>query len=254
MSNFKQFVRKAVPIVLTVVGSASTIAAVIFAANEGPKYQKILEENGDEMKPVEKVTTAVKVFAPAIGCAVASIACGVGAHMMDMQTQASLMGATAAVKQGYRKFFKENGELNGPEANERVLRKIEEGKFPDDIRDEEGEKIYKVYLKNLRDDAYEEIEFEATKEELLLREIKVNMELGANGYISLNRMLELFELSEHKISKGNDVGWSIEMLQEANARVDWVPWLLFDYTRNDDGSLTMYPIWPSVEAFDVDYL
>ena len=254
MSNFKQFVRKAVPIVLTVVGSASTIAAVIFAANEGPKYQKILEEKGDEMAPVEKVTTAIGVFAPAIGCAAVSVACGVGAHMMDMQTQASLMGATAAVKQGYRKFFKENGELNGPEANERVLRKIEEEKLPDDIRDEEGEKIYKVYLKNLRDDAYEEIEFEATKEELLMREIKVNMELGANGYISLNRMLELFELSEHKISKGNDMGWSVNMLIEANAHTDLVPWLLFDYTRNDDGSLTMYPVWPSVEDYGDDYL
>lgn len=254
MSNFKQFVRKAVPIVLTVVGSASTIAAVIFAANEGPKYQKILEEKGDEIKPIEKVTTAIKVFAPAIGCAAASIACGVGAHMMDMHTQASIMGATVALKEGYKKFVKENGELNGPEANEKIFKKLEEENFPDDIRDEEGEKIYKVYLKNLRDDSFDEIAFEATKEELLLREIKANMELGTNGYLSLNKMLELFELGDFKIPSGNDRGWSIEMLIEANSRTDLIPWLLFDYTRNDDGSLTMYPVWPSVEGFDDDYL
>ena len=87
-----------------------------------------------------------------------------------------------------------------------------------------------------------------------MREIKANMELGTNGYLSLNKMLELFELGDFKIPSGNDRGWSIEMLIEANSRTDLIPWLLFDYTRNDDGSLTMYPVWPSVEGFDDDYL
>ena len=252
MSNFTQFIRKAVPIALTIVGSVATVAAVIFAADEGPRYKKALEEKED-MTASEKVTTAVKTFAPAIACATISVACGVGAHMMDMHTQASIMGASMALKEGYKKFVKENGELNGKEANEKIIRKIEEECLPEEVRDEEGEKIYKVYLKNLRSNSFDEIAFEATKEELLQREIKVNMELGSEGRISLNRALELFELGDYKIPSGNDVGWSIEMLIEANSWQDWVPWLLFDYTRNYDGSLTMYPVWPSVEGYDTDY-
>jgi hypothetical protein len=50
------------------------------------------------------------------------------------------------------------------------------------------------------------------------------------------------------------MGWSVNMLIEANAHTDLVPWLLFDYTRNGDGSLTMYPVWPSVEDYGDDYL
>ena len=253
MSSFKQLVRKAVPIVLTVVGSASTIAAVIFAAKEGPKYQKILEENADAMKPVEKVTTAVKVFAPAIGCTAVSVACGVGAHMMDMHTQASIMGASMALKEGYRKFVKENGELNGKDANEKIFKKIGEEQLTEELRNDDGEKVYKYYLKNFRSDSFDEIEFESTKEHLLQREIDTNVELGSDGRISLNRMLELFDLGEYKVPSGEDVGWSVGMLIEANSWSDWVPWLLFDDVKNDDGSRTISPRWPAIDGYDTDF-
>ena len=248
MGSFKQFVRKAVPIVLTVVGSASTIAAVIFAANEGPKYQKILKEKGDEMKPVEKVTTAVKVFAPAIGCAAASIACGVGAHMMDMHTQASIMGAHAALAQAYRKHIANGKELDWAGVDKDLLKEAEASKLPPDVMKEVDEKKYFVHLKSVADDL-EEIVFEATKEELLWKIIAVNMELGRCGEMTANRLLELFELDDYKYPGGDSEGWSFPMLGEW----DGCEWLTFDYFVEDDGSLTCYPVFAAYDGFLTDY-
>lgn len=248
MSNFKQFVRKAVPIVLTVVGSASTIAAVIFAANEGPKYQKILEERGEEMKPVEKAVTAVRVFAPAIGCAAASIACGVGAHMMDMQTQASIMGAHAALVQAYKKHIVDNKEVKWNEDDEEVLKEVVGEELPESVKHSNEEKVYTIRLKNVSD-RLDEITFEATKEELLWKIIAVNKELGRCGELTANRLLELFELDDYKYPGGDDEGWSYAMLGEW----DGGEFLAFDYGQESDGSLTCFPLYPAYEGYLSDY-
>ena len=248
MSNFKQFVRKAVPIVLTVVGSASTIAAVIFAAKEGPKYQKILEEKGDEIKPIEKVTTAIKVFAPAIGCAATSIACGVGTYVFDFNTQMSIMGIATAAERGYKTLLKKNEEINGPGANEKIFKSIAEENFPEDISKDPPEKVYTVHLRNLSDNL-DEITFESTKEDLLWKVIAVNMEMGKIGSLTLNRLLEMFELGQYKTSSGDNEGWSFAMLGEWDGN----EWLMFDYIHGDDGSLTCYPIFGAYDGFLSDY-
>ena len=254
MSNFTQFIRKAVPIALTIVGSVATVAAVIFAADEGPRYKKALEEKED-MTTTEKVTIAVKTFAPAIACVTISVACGVGAHVMDMHTQASIMGATVALKEGYKKFVKENGEINGIEANEKVFKKFINDKLPSSMRDENGEKVYTVYLKNLSYDV-DEIMFEATKEELLLRSIRVNRELSMTGQVSLNRLLELFELDQYITVSGNDKGWSSYMIGSNNCNENpsyCGEYLDFDYCLNNDGSLTMFPVYEAEDTYLSDY-
>ena len=250
MSNFTQFIRKAVPIALTIVGSVATVAAVIFAADEGPRYKKALEEKED-MTTSEKVTTAVKTFAPAIACATISVACGVGAHVMDMHTQASIMGATVALKEGYKKFVKENGEINGIEANKKLIKKAIGEQFSDDIHDEDGEKIHTAYLRGYAEGA-PDIMFKGTMKQILDREIAFNMELGENGYVSVNRMLEIFELQEHKIPEGDYEGWSVEQLIEWNAFKPCVPWLLFD-NKERDGVLIVEPFYEGYGGYLTDY-
>lgn len=257
MSNFTYFVRKVVPVALTIAGSIATVAAVIFAANEGPRFEQALKEKED-MTASEKVGTAIKTFAPAIACATFSLACGVGAHMLDMQTQASLMGATVALKEGYRKFVKENGEVNSLEANKKILKKALSNQFSDDIRDENGEKVHTVCLRGYAEGA-PDIIFKATAKQLLDREIATNVELGEVGYISVNRMLELFELKEeNKIPDGDYEGWSVDHL------VDWsasrnrvpsrtcVPWLLFD-NKDEDGILVAEPFYEAYGGYLSDY-
>lgn len=246
MSNFKHFIQKAVPIALTILGSAATVAAVIFAAKEGPIYEKVLKED-PEMKPVKKVTTAVKTFGPAIGCAAVSVACGVGAHLMDQHTQASLMGATVAIKEGYRKFRQKNTEVNGVEAGKKVLKEMMKDDIPEDLRDENGEKIYTFHIKGMSD-AGHEWDVETTKEKILNAVISLNMMLDFEQELTLNQALEFFEI-EGIGAEGDKSGWALWRLAE----MDGLAWLRFDLLPQDDGSIIVIPNQPACDDYDIPW-
>lgn len=239
MSN-KHFWRKVIPVALTILGSASTVAAVIFAAKEGPKYKEALEEKGEDMKPVEKVTTAVKIFAPAIGCAAVSIACGVGAHVMDMHTQASLTGAYAALSAAYTKYRKKNDDVNGPEADLNVMREFVTEKIRSDLGlpAEKAEEITDDMIEKSTDaplfkyyDCVTDRTFESTEANVIKAEAYLNKYIITTGGISVNDWCELLEID--KIEEGDDIGWSCEMTWD-----EWGEgWIEFTHrlVKDDDG-------------------
>ena len=245
MSKASNMIRKILPTVLTVLGSGATIAAVIFAAKEGPKFKEALNAN-PEMSKKDKIVTGAKVFGPAIGCAAVSVACGVGAHCMDLNTQASLTGAYVAVQQAYKNYRLKNGEINGEEADISVREAIEEEKLPDDLRNEKGEKIYAVHFGYFEENQEPE-DIQMTKEELLTAIIRVNKTLDQVGELNLNGLREMFGLP--KVDGGDDVGWSVDML------CDWdqTYQLDIDIYEMDDGSLFVTPMYPAYGGYLSDY-
>lgn len=245
MSKASAFIRKIMPTVLTVLGSGATIAAVIFAAKEGPRYEKILEES-PEMKTKDKVITAVKVFAPAIGCATVSVACGVGAHCMDLHTQASLTGAYVAVEQAYKKYRQKNNEINGEDADISVREAVESEKLPDFMRDEHGERLYEVHLESLDEEGGKEI-FTATKADLLGAMIRINWMLDHVGSVTLNDVRGMFKLEP--IDGGAEVGWSADML------CDWYKTYQLEFTIEElnQDMLLMFPRCYAYGGYLSDY-
>lgn len=242
------FFRKAIPLALTILGSASTVAAVIFAAKEGPKYKAALEEKDEDTKPIEKVATAVKIFAPAIGCAAVSIACAVGAHAMDMHTQASLTGAYAALQVAYAKYRKSNGEVNGPDADFNVMKKFVTDKLhkdlgipeamldgdkecaAEDITDEMVDNSTNAPLFKYHD-CVTDREFESTEANVIKAEAYLNKLIVTTGGLSVNDWCELLEIPT--VDEGDNIGWGAEMTWD-----EWGEgWIEFTHplTRNDDG-------------------
>lgn len=244
MSKATNTIRKILPTVLTIVGAGSTIAAVIFAAKEGPRFEKALQEK--EMKPVEKVMTGAKIFAPAIGCAVLSVACGVGAHCLDLKTQASLTGAYVAGQQLYKKYRMKNEEINGQEADEKVRMAMEEEKLPPSVRDSNGEKVYVVHIEGLEEGGHCDT-VSMTKADILTAMLRANRILDQIGMLTLNEMRGLFDLPS--VDGGEEVGWSVDML------CDWwqscqLDWAIEDV---DDGSLRVYPMFSAYGGYLSDY-
>lgn len=246
MSNFKHFIQKAVPIALTILGSAATVAAVIFAAKEGLIYEKVLKED-PEMKPVKKVTTAVKTFGPAIGCAAVSVACEVGAHLMDQHTQASLMGAAVAIKEGYRKFRQKNTEVNGVEAGKKVLKEMMKDDIPEDLRDENGEKIHTFHLQGMSDTGYE-WEIKATMKKMLDAIIDLNVMLDYQGEMTLNQALEFFEIDGIG-PVGDKEGWASCKLGD----MEGLGILKFDKVKQEDGSWIIGPNRPACDDYNIPW-
>lgn len=234
MGRVKLAIKNALPAVMTIIGSAATVGAVFFAAKEGPRFKEEIE--GKEMSTGQKIIIGAKIFAPAIGCATLSIACGVGAHMMDKKTQASLMGAYAVLDKGYKKFKEKNAELNGEEANETVLQAIEEDKLKEKKGEElpEATKPVVMHLKNLCDDI-PEMTFITTRYTYLRAIVRLNRMLEIVESATVNDFLGLLE--RDPIKGGSDVGWSYDMLWNYYRTTC----LTFEEEDEDDGSITVYP-------------
>lgn len=243
MSKAGDFIKRALPVVMTVVGSAATVAGIFFAAKEGPKYKEATEGKG--MTVGQKVVAGAKIFAPAIGCAVLSVSCGVGAHMIDAKTQASLMGAYAVLEKGYKEYKKKNEELNGEEADMNVRVAMEEEKLPEKLIELDGDKPCMVHLKNLCEDI-PEITFISTKYISLKAIARFNKMLEVVEVMSVNDLLELFE--RDPIEGGSDIGWSSETLFR-NYRMSS---LEFDMTDEEDGSFTVSPMIMADGAYLID--
>lgn len=252
MSKQNNFLTKVVPIALTVIGSISTVAAVILAAKEGPKYQKALEEK--EMTTPQKITTVVKTFAPAIGCTTLSVACGVGAHMMDMHTQASLTGAYIAaqgafkkVSSEYKKFRDKNEELNGEGSNDKVLSEMIREDLPKELRDENGEKMYLVHLCGLAD-GMDDIDYQSSYVNVLNGLLAFELRLLDCESITLNETLLLF--GQESVDYGDDEGWSIYMMYGWQSR-PYLPFIVsVDHERNE---ITVIPEVRAYGGFLTDY-
>lgn len=224
--------KKALPAIMTAIGSGATIGAVFLAAKEGAKYKE--ETEGKDLTTKEKILLGAKIFAPSVGLAALSVGCGVGAHMMDKKTQASLVGAYAALSEGYKKYKAKNIELNGEDADTAVKMAIEEEKLPDDVRESDAERPRVVHLRGLCDDI-SEMTFVTTKYTILNAVVRANNLLDTLESLSVNDLLQLFE--RDKIKGGDDIGWSYDMLW----RYHRTTYLNFNIDLNDDGSLTVFP-------------
>ena len=131
--------------------------------------------------------------------------------MMDKKTQASLVGACAAINNGYKKFKEKNAELNGEEANEKVLEAIEEEKLKEKTSEDlpEATKPVVVHLKKLCDDI-PEMTFISTRYTILSAIVRFNRMLDIIESATVNDFLGLLE--RDPIDGGSDVGWSYDML------------------------------------------
>ena len=256
MSKAGEFFRKALPTVMTIVGSAATLAAVIAAAKEGPKYKKVLEEKAAEEKEIgtkEKVLTGAKVFAPAIGFAAVSIGCGIGAHCLDLKTQASIMGAYALLQKNHTRLQQEfktyRGkieELVGTEVDDKAMVEVKKEELPEEVKVIEDDQKITVHLMGLTDDT-NGYTLETTKEDVLYNIIRVNRLLATIGELSLNDMLDIFEID--KIGEdGEKAGWSYIQLAEYYE----VVWVEFEFVKQEDGSYILLCVYPPEEDY-LDY-
>ena len=248
MSKMQGFLRKVVPTVLTIIGSGATIAAVILAAKEGPIYKKALEEK--EMTTKEKIKTGVKIFAPAGACALVSVGCTVGAHCLDLHTQASIVGmytlAQGQIKKHrgeFDKYRKKIEEKFGFEEEKKVAVEVAKDSLPEELKQLPSEQKITVHLSSLTDD-WEEFTFETKMDDVLWAILQTNKLIATLGEITLNHVLELFGV-DGVGEKGEEYGWCYDQL------VSWSceSWLDFDILKLDDGSILVYPMWQAVSGF-----
>lgn len=246
VSSSKLFFKRNGATILTVVGGVGVVATAVSTAMATPKALRALEqaeeEKGEKLTKLEMVVVAGPSYIPPIAIGVGTIACVLGANILNKQRQAALIGAYTLLDSSYKEYKQKVLDLYGEDANEKVVEGIAKDKY-----DEEENKVEPG--KQLFFEAYSGRYFESTIEDVLRAEYTLNRELSLVGGVGVNDYFELLGLP--RMESLNDFGWCFDI----NMDMYWQAWVDFNHTTStmDDGlECTIINMWQE-PVIDYEY-
>lgn len=224
----KSFLKRNSSTILTCVGGVGVVATVALAIKETPKALTLLEqaeeEKGEELTVLETIKVAGPVYIPTVLAGTATIACIVGANVLNKRQQASMVSAYALLDRTYKDYKKKAIELYGEEANSKIVEEIAKDDYAEeDIVVEDNKQLFY--------DMFSRRYFESTMENVIHAEYEINKRLAVDSCVCLNEFYDLLGIPE--IDGGDEVGWNVFKLVEET----WFSWLDFNHEKviMDDG-------------------
>ncbi len=127
--NFSKWISKNSSGILSIAACVGVVATAVLSFRGAIKSKKTMteweEEKHEPLTKVEKVQASVKHMIPATIACATTIGCIVGAHKINKEHIAALVGAGAITAKKYDDYRKANIEVNGREAHERVVEKLQ---------------------------------------------------------------------------------------------------------------------------------
>lgn len=191
--------------ILTGIGCIGVIGTGVLAAVETPKALARLDEAKEQKDaPLTKWETflnAAPAYIPAVGCAFATIACVLGAHILDKKKQKELIASYVALSESYRLFKEKTREVVGEEQYAEIL----DSYVNDDIKSRWADSCDK----QLFYDDFLHSYFECTFEELQDVEAALNRELEELHYVTIDRLYYYLGLDIERIPiDASYFGWT----------------------------------------------
>lgn len=215
--------KKAAPLVLTVLSAAGTVAAVIFGAKAAVKAQEVIKEKekakGEELDKIEAVKAALPIFIPTVLLTVGTVACVFGSNAINKKQQAAYISAYTMLDAAFKDYKTKVEELYGEGADAKVEQAVVEEKHS-------GKCVfYEVY----RDEF-----FERSREDVIRAEYELNRNFALRGYAPLNEFYEFLGLSH--IPEGDILGWAMDI----GEIVYGYRWIDFSHVEEERGDGTKY--------------
>ena len=226
-SNAGQYLRRNSSTILTVVGAIGVGATAVAAVKDTPKALRLLEsakeEKGEELTKLETIKVAGPVYIPSIILGASTIACIVGANVLNKRQQAALMSAYALLDNSYKDYKKKAQELYGDDADIQIKKSIAEDKY------KEADIV--VDNKQLFYDDFSGRYFESAMEDVIWAEYELNRAVSIYGSACLNDFYDFLNIPT--TDYGNYLGWSADSLSE----MYWSSWVDFEHVKTvmDDG-------------------
>lgn len=228
--------------ILTGVAVVGVAATAISAAKQTPKALRLIEEaekeKGAQLSATEKVVKAAPVYLPTALIGASTIACILGAQILNKKQQAGLASAYALVSASYNKYRSKVEEVFGENADGMVKHAIAEEKY-------EEAKVEKVAELSETSDIDKEFEdtvlffdeyrnqfFETTIEHVKDAEYHLNRNFALRDYADLNEFYAFLGLPPTEL--GAVLGWSIY----AGEDMYGYQWIDFNHVKDvmDDGT------------------
>lgn len=215
MKGILQTLKRASPMMLTILGAAGVIGTAVLAVKATPEAYRAIRrkevevnekvvclEDDRDLTVAETVRVAWKYYIPAASVGLATILCIFGANGLTRKQQASVASAYALLDQAYKEYRNKVKELYGPDTDVEIRKDIAKDNLEKvDLEEpEDGKRLF-----------YDEFSgqyFERTMVEVMDAEYHLNREFILEGSVKLNDFYELLGLP--KTDLGNVVGWDGE--------------------------------------------
>lgn len=239
------FFKKNIATILTGIGTAGVVITAVSAIKATPKALYSIEEaekeKGDKLSNKEKIITTTHIYLPTIIIGVSTIACILGANVLNKKQQASLISAYALLQKSYNEYRDKVDELyeNSSIVDKEIAKDVYDNTKPSVSSDE----------KCLFYDMFSKRYFESNKVDVIAAEYHFNRNFTLRGYATLNELYEF--LGVDKIDGGDSIGWSID----AGLSFYGYSWIDFehDFVTTDDGMevcLISMPFAPTSDYLD----
>ena len=216
----KAFVKRNASTILTGLGGIGVVATAVATAKATPKVMNLLEEaekekgEGEELTRVEKFKMATPKYVPSILIGAGTIACIVGANVLNKRHQAALVSAYALLDSSFKEYKQKLKELYGQETHNEIVNAIAVEKVDPDWM------ISASYMASECDLSQEEARgepvlfyeefgnryFETTIEQVISAEYHLNRNYILRGYSYLNELYDFLGLEQ--TDYGSVLGWA----------------------------------------------
>lgn len=212
------------PEILTGLGLAGMLSAIVLAVKATPKAEELIAERKDELEvdeltPAETVKAAWKPYIPAAATCVASMTCIIGASGIHYKRNAALASAYAFVDTSLKKYQDKTAEMIGEEKEQEIRAAVAKDEIKQHpapkvetiMSDQNGQSLFRYY------DPLSDRYFYANDNIMTRVELNLNKRLysGQETYVTVNDLYD--ELTEQGVypklkhtSTGSLLGWDIE--------------------------------------------
>ena len=213
LNNVKRNLKKHSPLIMTGLGIAGSLGAVVTAYKTAPKAKEVLEaidrkyEGEDKKKIFWKKTKAVApLVIPVVAMETTSIACTLGSYKMNSKRLAGLATAYALSEQKFAAYKEKVISQIGEKKEEKVRQAIAEDTTKKNPISK-GSEVVLLDNEQLFYDSYSGRYFKSNMDKIRRIENELNKRLQTEMYISLNEFY--YEIGLPEIGAGNEVGWNI---------------------------------------------
>lgn len=207
----KRSAKKNSPVILTAVGLTGMVTSTVLAVKATPLALDLIREaefeKGEELTKTEVVKATWKPYMPAVGTAIFSMACIIGANSIHMRRSAALATAYKLSQSALHEFKDKAIEVVGEEKVSEIKQKISQDKVDKDPVSK-TEVIITDKGKTLMYDTISGRYFESDIEEVKKIVNELNRDMLSDMYISLNQFYSAIGLQHTKA--GYDLGWQCD--------------------------------------------
>lgn len=207
----KRAAKKNSPVILTAVGLTGMVTSTVLAVKATPLALDLIREaefeKGEELTKTEVVKATWKPYMPAVGTAIFSMACIIGANSIHMRRSAALATAYKLSQSALHEFKDKAIEVVGEEKVSEIKQKISQDKVDKDPVSK-TEVIITDKGKTLMYDTISGRYFESDIEEVKKIVNELNRDMLSDMYISLNQFYSAIGLQHTKA--GYDLGWQCD--------------------------------------------